>query len=138
MRAKPKLTRDQQLVRAAKARAIITSHLTNLGYVAAPDEIFEEVRSLGYSSTEFNAMLYRMADAGLIKKEPVEHPDYEFGYSCPRELVETMPATHEKKEKAKPQHKVSKEIPIDIRANKDGSITVRYAGLLLTVSKEGA
>lgn len=137
-----KLDRNQQLVRAAKARAAITGYLTNLGTTATPDVIMQAVGDLDFTTSELGSLLYRMANDGLISKKEVEHPDYRFGYSCSTAMAEPTPMAQidrkkEPKEKAVRKHKKADyELPLDLIANRDGSITLRFAGLRLTVSRE--
>lgn len=134
--SKSKLSRDKQLVRAGHARAAITGYLVaHKGAPITQDHLMPLVKNLEYTSQELGQLLYRMADDKLIAKHPVEHQDYKVGYTC-SEVVPEPVIQPRKNPKAAQHRKSGDEIPIDLRANKDGSITLRVSGLRITVSRE--
>ena len=124
------MSRAIELVAAAKLRAQITACVAQSDHILTIDEIASSIKMVDNEQNKKRlfALVYRMADSGLIAKVPIEHPDYTYGYA-PSDSVFG-------KEPIKPTAK-SKDIPIDVRINKrQGSITIRYAGLLITLSKE--
>lgn len=125
--------RAEQLVRAAKARAQITAFLASQEQPATPDIILSgAVSDLDYKVTDLSNFLGRMADQKLITKVEVDHLDYKYGYTS----NDALPAEVEP-EASPTTKKKSKEVPIDIRVNeRNKSISIRYAGLLITLSKE--
>lgn len=134
--------RAEQLVRAAKARSLITTYLEDHPEGAMLPDLMQAVKALGYTSTQLASLLDRMADNGLIQKVAVDNPDYKYGYKratiisgagLGKLLAEPKKL---KKERAAPRRAEGKEIPIDVRANRDGSCTVRFNGLVLRLSRE--
>ena len=126
------MSRAESLVATAKLRAQITACVEKAEKVLTIAEIAER---LGFAKGEdvtkslFN-LIYRMADNGLLAKVPIDDPDYTYGYAPARSLQEAP-------ERKRPAKEQAKETPIDVRINKrQGSITIRYAGLLITLSKE--
>ena len=116
--------RKDELVEAAKMRAKVLAIVGNIGGIVTFNFIAEQFD--GKDRAKLQALIYRMVDAGLLHKVPVQHPDYKYGYTLPTELPTPQ-------KKAAP----ATEVPIDVRINKrKGSITIRYAGLLITLSKE--
>lgn len=131
------LSRDEQLVRAGKAREAIMGFLSTYGDGVTPitqDAIHPVVDPLDFTSTELGSLLYRMAADGLIAKHAVDHEHYRVGYTS---LAGVSPA-----EAAEPKRKYTKKpssegAPIDVRVNeREGIITIRYAGMVLSFSKE--
>lgn len=129
------LSRDEQLVRASKARAAITGFLSqHEDGPATQDVIFPAVEALGLTPTELGSLMYRMAADGLIVKHEVDHAHYRVGYTSLSGLV--TPAESKRKYTKKPQAATEGE-PIDVRVNeREGIITIRYAGMVLSFSKE--
>lgn len=122
--------RKQALVLAAKARAAITSYLGSNKGISTAGQILPEVAKLGYNPITLSNLLVRMADGGLIRKHEIDHPNFKYGYSNADDETPggDVPARRQKRKGA--------DVPIDIRANKDGSVTVRFNGLVFRVSKE--
>lgn len=130
-----KLSRDAQMVRAGAAKAAITGYLTQHIEEApiAQDRIMESVSELDMSPSQLGALLYRMADNGLIVKHAIEHPHYKVGYTCTAALPEPEPRA----KRSYTRQSRAGDSPIDVRVNeKEGSVTIRYAGMVLTFSRE--
>lgn len=131
------LTRDEQLVRASKARAAIVGALVRHPFPAplTQDEIMPVVESLGYTPAELSNMLYRMAHDGLIVKHDVDHERYKVGYTAPPTAATEEAGTKRKYTKRTPA--ATDGTPIDVRVNeREGTITIRYAGMVISFSKE--
>ena len=132
-----KLTRDEQMVRAAKARAAITSILSEYRGTKTAGEIYEALHALTSSDLtvgEVGNLLGRMAADGLVVKHEVNRPPYKFGYS---ETGAASAVPEKKPKQGKPAKVVKKEIPIDVQVNeREGSITISYAGLRISFSKK--
>lgn len=129
------LTRDEQLVRAGKAREAIMRFLRGQGsFVATQEVIAPVVAPLDLTPTELGQMLYRMAADGLIAKHDVEgHERYRVGYTSAG-TGEVPASKAPRKYTKKPS---SEGAPIDVRVNeREGIITIRYAGMVLSFSKE--
>lgn len=130
-----KLSRDEQLVRAGKAREAVMGFLRRHPFPTpvTQDEIIvgASLEPLGYTTTELGNFLYRMAHDGLIEKHDVEHPHYKVGYT-------SKPAAPEAAAPRKYVKKTAVEgAPIDVRVNeREGIITIRYAGMVISLSKE--
>jgi hypothetical protein len=117
--------RKLDLVEIAKMRAKVLAIVGQVGGVVPFDAISKQFDDAARGKLQ--ALMYRMVDSGLLNKIPIEHPDYKYGYALPNEL----PLPPKKSQAA------ASETPIDVRINKrKGSITIRYAGLLITLSKE--
>lgn len=131
------LTRDEQLVRASRGRAAIVGFLNQreTPEPATQDSIMTVVESLGYTPTELSNMLYRMADDGLIVKHHVDHERYRVGYTAVSGAGAEEVRT--KRPYTKRQPAVTEGTPIDVRVNdQTGTITIRYAGMVISFSKE--
>lgn len=133
------LSRDEQLVRAGKAREAVMGFLNTHGDGVTPvtqDVIAPAVASLEVTPVELGQMLYRMAHDGLIAKHAVEHERYRVGYtSNPPEGLRAEAAEPKRKYARKP---ATESAPIDVRVNeREGIITIRYAGMVLSFSREG-
>lgn len=131
------LTRDEQLVRAGKAREAIMGFLSTYGDGVTPitqDAIAPAVAPLGLTPTELGQMLYRMSADGLIAKHDVDgHERYRVGYTSAG-TGEVPASKAPRKYTKKPS---SEGAPIDVRVNeREGIITIRYAGMVLSFSKE--
>ena len=134
------LTRDEQLVRSSKARAAIIGFL-NSHEAETPitqDTMLSVVEPLGLTSTELSRMLWRMATDGLILKHPVVHERFKVGYTsigAPDLSAEPPKRRYTRKVTAK--RPTADGAPIDVRVNeREGIITIRYAGMVLSFSKE--
>ena len=134
------LTRDEQLVRASKARAAIAGFLSRWGTETpvTQDSILSAVEPLGLTPVELGRMLWRMATDGLILKHPVEHERFKVGYTSTSGAI--VPAETPKRQytrKATTKKLTADGAPIDVRVNeREGIITIRYAGMVLSFSKE--
>lgn len=124
------MDRKEQLVRAAKARAILTAFLIKAVEPETPDRLAHLVEGLGYTLRETGQLLARMADQGLIQKVEVDHGRYDFGYQASGAGTPTEePARRKRKSKTLEQE-------LDVKANLDGSITLKFRGLVMRVSVE--
>ena len=69
-----KISRHEQLVRAAKGRAIITACLKNADVPLTRVKIFEacgdSLNALGYTDSTLDNFLYTMGKSGLVTKVP--------------------------------------------------------------------
>lgn len=137
-----KLSRDKQLVRAAKGRASIIGFLTrhkDAGPVTQ-NSITEGGGADDYTPQELGAMLYRMAAEGLILKHKIApNPSgYTIGYTALD--ATTVSSFGESAKRPRKADLVTKATgAIDVRVNeKAGTITIRYAGLTISFGKEGA
>ena len=124
--------RQDALVRAAHARAQVTACLEKNG-VATPDHIYPVIdKALAYTMPQLMSLLDRMVDGGLLEKVAVEHPDYKKGYRVALGAGSSAPQEHKPRQK-----KVTEVADVDIKVNKrTGGLTITYAGLRLTISKE--
>lgn len=132
------LTRDEQLVRASTARAAITGFLSRQvpGVPITQDIIAPAIEDVGYTPQELGAMLYRMAADGLIGKAPAEHPRYHVGYMSTERLDQSEEGAEPTRRKYT-RKAATEGAPIDVRVNeREGIITIRYAGMVLSFSKE--
>lgn len=130
-----KLPRDEQLVRASMAKAAITGFLTQHADEPplAQDKISDVVSELEMTPAQLGSLLYRMAADGLIVKHDIEHPHYKVGYTCTAALPEPEPRA----KRSYTRQSRAGDSPIDVRVNeKEGSVTIRYAGMVLTFSRE--
>lgn len=121
-------------IRAAKARAMITSYLSTTGGVITPDQLLPVVQNLNYTMSALMQVIGRMVTSGLVSKHIVTHPDYKYGYAFSRDADEPM------QRKTAPRKVKSKEHPtptqIDIVMNEENrSVTINYGGMSITVSK---
>lgn len=122
------MDRKEQLVRAAKARAAIIAALGNAEEAWAPDRIHPLVEDLGYSRKGLLVLLATMASQGLLQQVEIEHPSYSYGY---RQAAGVKAAEPRKKRTA------TTEKELDVTANADGSLTLKFRGLRLRLSVEG-
>lgn len=135
--------RKDALVNAAKVRAIITSRLLMSDSVFVPEDLVESAKEFGYDSVKISALMERMAMSGLIKRLPITHTKYKYGYAhkeaqIPGEKVppeETETTSFAKKAYTKKDK--GNELPLDIRINeKEQTLTIRAMGLRITIGKE--
>lgn len=132
-----KLKRDEQLVRASKARAAIVGFLNQQ---TTPEPVTQDalvglVEPLGVTPVALGNILYQMAGHGLIAKHAItEHDRYRVGYTAKG----VTPAVTEAAAPRKYTKKTAVEgAPIDVRVNeREGIITIRYAGMVISLSKE--
>ena len=131
------LSRDEQLVRAGKAREAIMGFLgQHAGNMVTQERIFPAVEELDITPVALGQILYRMAHDGLIGKGPVEHPRYKVGYMAKGSGTLRAEAAEPKRKYARKP--ATESAPIDVRVNeREGIITIRYAGMVLSFSREG-
>ena len=128
------MDRDQQMVLAAKARAQIVAYLNGVKRVATTTELFEHIRVDTYDKAKLGGLLSRMAQEpeGFITKVLTpKDPDHKLGYTMRNGHISII-----KKEVSK-ERKKKEDVPIEVHVNeKDGSLTIRFGGMLITFSKD--
>lgn len=127
--------RKDSLVRAAKVRAAIIARLPNDEGAWTPDDFKDLAEEEGQDVPWISSLMERMAISGLIRKIPVTHDRYKFGYVC----GEGVPVSDAVESFAKRTYnkKQTTELPLDIRINeKDQTLTIRAMGPRITIGKE--
>lgn len=138
--------RQEALVKAAKARALITSFLNGQKEPVTPDRILPVLHDLGYDMAHMMPLIDRMCISDLLTRVNVIHPDYKYGYLAgkvveprkPEESLEDKAEPFAKRAYTKRQQQVKDgELPLDIRINEaDQTLTIRAMGLRITIGKE--